>query len=165
MPAGRRILTAVQNRREGESAVQKLEHLCLFALGGAGYVGVELVWRGFSHWTMFLAGGLALCLLAWLEARPRLPLLPGAALGALGVTGIELAAGLWCARVLHTAVWDYSAEWADLAGLICPKYSLYWFVLCLWALLALRAARRLGGGAAKRHNKSALSYPPLMETR
>lgn len=120
---------------------QNLERLCLFALGGAGYCGVELAWRGFTHWTMFAAGGLALCLLAFLEVR--LPLPAGAALGALGVTGLELAAGLFCRGVLHTAVWDYSAQWGDLYGLVCPKFSLLWLVLCAWALLAMRTARRL----------------------
>ncbi len=122
--------------------VRRLEYACLFALGGAGYCGLELGWRGFTHWTMFAAGGLALCLLAFLEDRPRLPLPAGALLGALGVTGIELAAGLYCTRVLHAAVWDYSAEWADLAGLVCPKYSLAWLALCAWVLTVLRALRR-----------------------
>ena len=113
---------------------RNLEALCLFALGGAGYCGVELAWRGFTHWTMFAAGGLALCLLAWLDTR--LPLPAGAALGAVGVSGIELAAGLFCRGVLHTAVWDYSAEWGDFCGLVCPRFSLLWLALCTWALLA-----------------------------
>lgn len=128
--------------------MKRLEWLCLFLLGGMGYCGVELAWRGFTHWTMFLAGGAAFCLLVRLDARRRLPLWAAAALGALGATAIELAAGLFCRLVLHRTVWDYSAEWADLAGLVCPKYSLLWLALCGWALKSLRWARRI---AAKTH--------------
>ena len=39
---------------------QKLtsKYLFLFAVGGALYVLIELLWRGWSHWTMFALGGL-----------------------------------------------------------------------------------------------------------
>lgn len=124
---------------------QRLEQLCLFLLGGAGYYLLETAWRGFSHWTMFAAGGLALCWLAWLEHRPRFRLWRAAVLGALGVTGIELAAGVFCTVVLHRRVWDYRPEWADLYGYICPKYSLLWMLLCAWVLVVLRLARRVSG--------------------
>ena len=124
-----------------QNSIRRLETACLFAIGGGGYCVLELIWRGFSHWTMFLAGGTALCWLAWLDARPRCPLLWAGALGAAGVTALELSAGLLCTRLLGVAVWDYSAEWADIGGLICPKYSLLWLVLCLWVLLAMRLAR------------------------
>ena len=40
-------------------------------------------------------------------------------------------------------VWDYSGEWGNLAGLVCPKYTLLWFLLCLWLLAGLRGARRV----------------------
>ena len=34
-----------------------LERLSLFCLGGGAYAALELAWRGTTHWTMFLAGG------------------------------------------------------------------------------------------------------------
>ena len=118
-----------------------LERLMLFLLGGGGYLGIELAWRGTSHWTMFLAGGACLCLLQALALRPVcLPLAAGA--GAVAVSGLEAGIGLACREWLHIAVWDYSAEWGNLAGLICPRYCLYWFLLCGWVILVLRVARR-----------------------
>ena len=39
------------------------KYLVLMATGGLLYVALELVWRGRSHWTMFLLAGLALS--AW----------------------------------------------------------------------------------------------------
>ena len=118
-----------------------LERAMLFLLGGGGYLAIELAWRGASHWTMFLAGGICLCVLQALAVRPVcLPLAAGA--GAAAVSGLEVCIGLACREVLHNAVWDYSAEWGNLAGLVCPRYCLYWFLLCGWVILVLRVARR-----------------------
>ena len=118
-----------------------LERAMLFLLGGGGYLAIELAWRGASHWTMFLAGGICLCVLQALAVRPVcLPLAAGA--GAAAVSGLEVCIGLACREVLHIAVWDYSAEWGNLAGLVCPRYCLYWFLLCGWVILVLRVARR-----------------------
>ena len=104
-----------------------LERMSLFVLGGGGYLGIELAWRGSTHWTMFLAGGLCLCFLQALASR-RMALPLAAVVGVL------------CRRLLHVAVWDYSAEWGNLAGLICPRYCFYWFLLCGWVVAVLRLA-------------------------
>lgn len=119
-----------------------LERMALFVLGGCGYQWVELAWRGTTHWTMFLAGGVCLCLLQLLSAR-RLPLPAAAGVGAVGASGLELIIGIVSRRVLHVVVWDYSAEWGNLAGLVCPRYSFYWFVLCGWVILVLRVTEKV----------------------
>ena len=119
-----------------------LERMSIFLLGGGGYLAIELAWRGTSHWTMFLAGGICLCFLQWLAAlRLALPLAAGA--GAMGTSTLEVLIGLICREFLHVAVWDYSNEWGNLAGLICPRYCFYWFVLCGWVILVLRVTRRV----------------------
>lgn len=118
-----------------------LEKIALFLLGGGGYLGIELAWRGTTHWTMFLAGGVCLCLLQQLALR-RLPLPVAACVGAAGVSGLELAVGLASRRLLHIVVWDYSAEWGNLAGLVCPRYTFYWFVLCGWVIAVLRLTQK-----------------------
>ena len=105
--------------------------------GRRAYAALELAWRGTTHWTMFAAGGACLCLLQKLAAAP-LPLAGAAALGAAGVSGLELAVGAVCRSLLHTEVWDYTAEWGNVAGLICPRYSFYWFLLCGWVIFVLR---------------------------
>ena len=64
--------------------------------------------------------------------------LTAAALGAAGVSGLELAVGAVCRRLLHIAVWDYADEWGNLAGLVCPRYTFYWFLLCGWVVFVLR---------------------------
>lgn len=115
----------------------------MFLLGGAGYVCMELAWRGTSHWTMFMAGGVCLCYLDWISGWQHMPLLLAALIGAAGVTAVELVVGLLCTRVGHLHVWDYSGEWGNLAGLICPKYTALWFCLCFGVLWAMQALQKI----------------------
>ena len=36
------------------------KYLFLFDVGGLLYILIELAWRGWSHWTMFILGGICL---------------------------------------------------------------------------------------------------------
>ena len=85
-----------------------------------------------------------------LDARPEqlpTPLLAG--IGAVGVSVLELGTGLACRRLLHVEVWDYSQEWGNLAGLVCPKYTALWFLLCLWVLGMMRFLRGFAAYVAR----------------
>ncbi len=48
---------------------------------------------------------------------------------ALVMTLIEYLTGLFCLYVLKVRLWDYSSEWANLQGIICPKFSVIWAAL------------------------------------
>lgn len=45
------------------------------------------------------------------------------------MTIIEYAAGLVSLRGFHVRLWDYSEEWLNLQGIICPKFSFFWGLL------------------------------------
>ena len=121
-----------------------LDHASLFCAGALGYGGIEVLVRGHTHWTMLLAGGFCLTGLEALDRRlSHRPFLLRCAAGAALITAIELASGLVCNRLLHWAVWDYSAHWGNLWGQICPLFSLYWFLLCIpvfWVFQRTRSA-------------------------
>ena len=105
-----------------------------FCLGGGAYVGLELLWRGRSHPSMFLAGGMCFLLLGQLNrVQPRLPLLLRALFGALAITQVELLSGLLFNR--HYQVWDYRDTPLNFFGQICLPYCLLWIPLSLFALL------------------------------
>ncbi|MBR5020127.1 MAG: hypothetical protein IKY17_00720 [Oscillospiraceae bacterium] len=100
----------------------------LFAIGGGVYVGLEMLWRGRSHVSMFAAGGLCFLLLGQmrdLRLPGRLILGPGM------ITVVELATGLLVNR--DYGVWDYRAMPGNFLGQICPAYSLLWLPLSLAA--------------------------------
>lgn len=119
------------------------EKLLLFGMGGFAYLAAEVAWRGMTHWTMFFAGGISFCCLIWLDNRPGLPVVVGAGIGAAGITTLELFTGVLCTALLKVRVWDYSAEWGNLFGYICPKYTMFWYILCLWLLIMMRLAHLL----------------------
>ena len=110
------------------------KNILLFALGGLGYCGLELLWRGRTHYSMFLAGGSCLLLLGKLnQAEPKLPLPLRAVAGSGIITMVELTAGLIFNR--DHAVWDYRGHWGNWLGQICPLFSLIWIAIAALALL------------------------------
>ena len=107
--------------------------ILLFTIGGTGYVGLELLWRGRSHSSMFLAGGLCFLLLGKLNrTQPRLPLVLRGALGAIVITSVELLAGLLANRDYR--VWDYRAVPMNFMGQICPRFTALWIPVALAAI-------------------------------
>ena len=48
-----------------------LEYGCVFAAGGLGYGGLELLWRGRTHWSMLLCGGVCAVLIYLIAGRER----------------------------------------------------------------------------------------------
>ena len=107
------------------------EKMLLFFLGGGGYVLIELLYRGRSHVTMFLAGGTAFLLLGKLEeVRPRLPGLLRPVAGAGIITMVELFFGMVFNRDYR--VWDYRGVPGNYLGQICPRFFLIWVALA-WA--------------------------------
>ena len=108
----------------------------LFYIGGVLYVAVELAYRGWSHPTMFLLGGLCFVLAGDLGRRSGLGLGGRAVLGAGVITVLELLTGLVVNRWLGLGVWDYSTQPGNLLGQICPGFCLAWVPLAGAGILA-----------------------------
>lgn len=109
----------------------------LFAAGGVIYAGVEILWRGYTHWTMAVLGGILFVLIGglnnWLPWEMSLVL--QGAVGAVLVTALELVAGLILNVWLGLGVWDYSNLPWNLWGQICPQFSLAWIALAIVAVI------------------------------
>ena len=108
-----------------------LEKLAIFTAGGCAYVGLELLWRGRSHISMFAAGGLCLVLVGPL-GRTRLPCPVRLLAGAGIITAVELATGLLVNR--DFGVWDYRHLPGNFLGQICPQFCLLWLPLSAVAI-------------------------------
>lgn len=109
------------------------KHLVLAATGGLLYVILELVWRGRSHWTMFMLGGLCFVVLGLInEVLPwDMPLWQQALVGAVIVTVLEFLIGCVVNLWLCWSVWDYSGLPGNILGQICPQYCLLWLPVSL----------------------------------
>lgn len=47
----------------------------------------------------------------------------------ISLTAIEYIAGIICLKVTKVRLWDYSNEFGNIQGIICPKFSLFWTLL------------------------------------
>ena len=111
-----------------------LRKLWTFLVGGLAYVGLEWLWRGYSHGSMFLAGGICLLAIGHLgEVRPILPLPARILAGAGIITMVELGMGLLFNRGYQ--VWDYRTQPGNFLGQICPMYCLLWIPVSWLAVI------------------------------
>ena len=98
-----------------------------FIIGGIGYAVIELLWRGRTHWSMVIAGGLCFVLFSFVaEKFISKHLVFKAVLCSLGVTAIELIFGIIFNIIFKMGVWDYSDLPLNFIGQICPRYTLLW---------------------------------------
>jgi uncharacterized membrane protein len=100
----------------------------LFYLGGMIYTGIELLWRGRSHWSMFLLGGTCFLGLGRIRRSP-LSLPKRIVMAAVMVTALELLTGLMVNREFR--VWDYRKMPLNFRGQICLPFFFLWMPLCL----------------------------------
>jgi uncharacterized membrane protein len=116
--------------------------LATYSIGSVAYTGIELLFRGHTHFSMVLLGGVCGVLLSEIDRRfPRSPLPYRALLGAISITALEFATGLVVNRYLGLGVWDYYGRPLNLLGQICPQFSLAWFFLCFPAILTIGLVR------------------------
>lgn len=116
----------------------------IFLAGSCAYPTLEVAWRGHTHYSMALAGGVCL----WLIDRVCCGVLEHKSLflrclaGAGLITGVELAAGIVVNQIFQMEVWDYSNMPMNLMGQVCLPYSALWFGLTLPAMALCRLCRR-----------------------
>lgn len=105
--------------------------LVLFCFGGSIYVMIEIAWRGHTHWTMAVVGGLCFVLIGAINEvfTFEMPLLLQMAVGALMITLVEFCAGCILNLWLNLGIWDYSRMPFNIAGQICLPFSVGWFFL------------------------------------
>ncbi len=107
----------------------------LWYLGGMAYILLELLWRGWSHGSMFVVGGLCFLLIGNINSLfPDMPLLMQSVLGACMVTALELISGLYLNIYLRLGVWDYSPMPYSFLGQVCMGYFFLWIIVAFFAV-------------------------------
>lgn len=124
--------------------------LLVFVSGGGIYSLLEILWRGYTHWTMAVTGGVCMLLLNGVNRLcSRWALVFRCLTGSAIITSIEFVVGLIVNRAAGLAVWDYSDMPGNLLGQICPAFSAMWFLLCIPAFGICRGISWLGRGKGK----------------
>ena len=115
-----------------------------FSVGGVGYGIIELLWRGRTHWTMIIAGGICFIIFSLIEENlEKKSVILKSLLCSLAVTTVELIFGVIFNVWLGMKIWDYSKMPLNLLGQICPLYSLGWCVLALGVTPLVHILNRL----------------------
>lgn len=123
------------------------EYLFLYCVcATAGWL-IEVVYRGFRHHKVVNPGFLTGCCLPlygvggsvlYFLSGLKLRFLPNEyvrvavilLLAMAVMTLIELVGGWISVKFFHIRLWDYSGEWMNYKGLICPKFSVFWGLIC-----------------------------------
>lgn len=123
--------------------IRKTEYLCVFLAGGVIYGCMELLWRGFTHPSMIIAGGVCLLLIHLINQRYSfVNILVRCLFGAIIITSVELSAGVIVNIVLDLNVWDYSDIPGNFLGQICPLFSVMWFFISIPACYLSNVSRK-----------------------
>ena len=131
------------------------KYLVLMATGGLLYVVLELIWRGRSHWTMFLLGGICFMALGLInEILPwSLALWKQMLIGVAIITVLEFLTGCIVNLWLGCNIWDYSHLPGNILGQICPQYCLLWLPVSLAGIVLDDWLRYWWWGEARPHYK------------
>lgn len=114
-----------------------LKYTLLFFIGGFAYGGIEILFRGYSHISMLVAGGVCFILIGLLnEIFPwDMALISQMFLSACIITTVEFLVGWFVNIYLKLNVWDYSKLPYNFKGQICLLFANIWFLLSLFAIL------------------------------
>lgn len=112
---------------------QIIKEPILFCVGGMAYNVVEVLYRGYTHWTMFVVGGLCFILIglineifSWETALWKQMLIGGTV-----ITVVEFVSGCVVNLLLGWKVWDYSQLPLNVLGQICVPFYFVWVLLSL----------------------------------
>ncbi len=114
-----------------------LKLFILFCYGGCLYTIIELLFRGNSHWSMFILGGVCFLVIGGLnQVFPEMSLLMQMTLSAFIITALEFLCGVIVNLWLCMNVWNYESMPFNIMGQICPIFTVAWFFLSLVGIVA-----------------------------
>ena len=87
-----------------------LKYLVLFLIGGITYYFIEIAYRGYSHFSMIIVGGICFILIGSINefSNKEIPLLIQMLISVILINIVELISGIIINKILLLNVWDYS---------------------------------------------------------
>ena len=106
-----------------------LKHLILFLIGGSVYYALEMLWRGYSHWSMFIVGGVAFILVGLINEyfTYDIPLWKQCWISMIIITILEFVSGCILNLWLGLDIWNYTV--LDILGQVSLPFMAIWFGL------------------------------------
>ncbi len=112
------------------------KYVFIFLTGGIGYGIIEILFRGYTHWSMIITGGTAFVSLYLInKTLPDIALLIKAFLGMIVITTLEFTVGIIVNKIFHLNVWDYTNIPGNIMGQISLQFSACWYGISLIAFI------------------------------
>ena len=106
--------------------------------GGIVYYFAEILFRGFSHFSMLICGGLCFLLVGnignlILNSKDNIiiSIIKIMLIGTMIITTLEYITGMIVNVKYNLKVWDYSDMKYNVNGQICLLYSFFWALISL----------------------------------
>ena len=115
-----------------------IKYLILGIIGGFTYVIIEMLYRGHSHWSMFIVSAVALISIGLINEFISwdIKLWNQMLIGSGIVTVLEFISGYILNIKLGWLIWDYSNVPFNIMGQICLPFSIAWFFISFIAIVA-----------------------------
>lgn len=107
-----------------------MEYIFIYVLGAGLYCTIEILFRGYTHCSMFFVGG-GCFLMMYSLSETAMPLWAKWLASTAMISAVELFSGIVLNIVLELHVWDYSAQKLNILGQVCPLFSFFWFLLSI----------------------------------
>lgn len=116
----------------------------IFLAGSCAYPTLEMLWRGRTHYSMALAGGVCLYLINKIccEKLADRKIFLRCVAGSAIITGVEFGIGVIFNDILKMNVWDYSDMPLNIFGQVCLPYSVLWLALTVPAMALCEMCKR-----------------------
>lgn len=112
------------------------ERAFFMSFGGSFYYGIEMIFRGFSHWSMFCVGGLvfSFCVYQGVKMKWKEGLWIQVLRALVVTVSLEFMTGIIFNKWMHKEIWDYSDQPLQLMGQICVPFMILFSGLLVIAI-------------------------------
>ena len=123
--------------------IKFIKYSILLILGGSIYYGIEILYRGYSHFSMFLVGGICLIGIGMInEIFPwNMPFWQQVVIGDVFVLLMEFTSGCIVNLWLGWDVWDYTEMPFNILGQVCLTFAFLWLPIVALAIFVDDYAR------------------------
>ncbi|MEE0682519.1 MAG: putative ABC transporter permease [Candidatus Gastranaerophilaceae bacterium] len=109
-----------------------LEMCASLIFGGGVYIIIEILYRGYSHWSMAIAGGVSFLLLHGLFSKfSGMHMILKLVACLIIISSVEFLVGYIVNMRFRWNIWDYSNHRYNLYGQVCLRYSLTWALFAI----------------------------------
>lgn len=114
-----------------------IKKLILFSIGFFLYSLIEILFRGYTYFTMGILGGIILLLVDSINNKLswNIDLIWQGVIGSFAITTCELVLGEILKIFNISSMWDYSNMPFNYDGVICVPFSIIWIFISIIGIL------------------------------